>query len=287
MGKARVHLVNLGHLVRIALKALLDDDRYEVCLGDSSQHEDPGCASPIFLYSVQDASPALELTVARLRQQHSDCRIVVMAPELDLELLSRGFDAGVDGMVLDQISPGALKLSLGLVLAGEKVFPTQLAQRLREPRSTGAPRGIRAVSDLSPRDVEILRYLVVGEPNKVIAHALGLSEGTVKMHVKGMLRKLKVANRTQAALWAWQNGVQPTDLETVVASRCLTEASTVLGEPAEWARRGRGRTGFGRGLAAASHLLEQRVDGGEVVVPGRGLPAGQACELRGAARRAG
>jgi two-component system nitrate/nitrite response regulator NarL len=215
MTKTRLHLVNFGTIVQVALKALLDDDRYEVCLEVYNPEDDVASEPPIFLCSVHAQNTALELTVAQLRQQHADCRIVVMTPELDLDLLSRGFDAGVDGMVLDQISPGALKLSLALVLTGEKVFPTQLAQRLRERQQPALPREVRKLPGLSHRDMEILRYLLAGEPNKVIANALGLTEGTVKMHVKSLLRKLKAANRTQAAIWAWQNGLQPDGARTL------------------------------------------------------------------------
>ncbi|MBL0408620.1 response regulator transcription factor, partial [Microvirga aerilata] len=55
---------------------------------------------------------------------------------------------------------------------------------------------------LSPREAEILRSLMRGEPNKVIAKRLDVTEATVKVHVKAILRKVGAANRTQAALWA-------------------------------------------------------------------------------------
>jgi two-component system nitrate/nitrite response regulator NarL len=55
---------------------------------------------------------------------------------------------------------------------------------------------------LSDREIEILRCLVNGSPNKVIARALGIAETTVKVHVKGLLRKVRASNRTQAAVWA-------------------------------------------------------------------------------------
>jgi two-component system nitrate/nitrite response regulator NarL len=61
-------------------------------------------------------------------------------------------------------------------------------------------------SKLSPREVQILNGLVKGQANKVIGRAYNLTEATVKIHVKNILRKIRVANRTQAAMWAIENG---------------------------------------------------------------------------------
>ncbi len=58
---------------------------------------------------------------------------------------------------------------------------------------------------LSPREAEILRSLMRGEPNKVIARKLDVTEATIKVHVKAILRKVGAANRTQAALWATEH----------------------------------------------------------------------------------
>jgi DNA-binding NarL/FixJ family response regulator len=60
---------------------------------------------------------------------------------------------------------------------------------------------------LSAREVQILRRLLVGDSNKMIANVLGITEATVKVHLKGLLRKISVANRTQAAIWARNNGI--------------------------------------------------------------------------------
>ena len=66
-----------------------------------------------------------------------------------------------------------------------------------------------APSSLSAREFEILRHLASGRANKVIANDLKITEATVKVHVKGILRKIGATNRTQAALWAIHNGLRP------------------------------------------------------------------------------
>jgi two-component system, NarL family, nitrate/nitrite response regulator NarL len=60
----------------------------------------------------------------------------------------------------------------------------------------------------SNREAEILKYLVSGFSNKMIARHLGITEATVKVHLKGILRKIRVSNRTQAAVWALNNGIE-------------------------------------------------------------------------------
>jgi two-component system, NarL family, nitrate/nitrite response regulator NarL len=66
------------------------------------------------------------------------------------------------------------------------------------------PHSIRG---LSPREHEILQALVTGASNKMIAIKLGITEATVKVHLKTLLRKIDVNNRTQAAIWAMNNGL--------------------------------------------------------------------------------
>jgi two-component system nitrate/nitrite response regulator NarL len=89
-------------------------------------------------------------------------------------------------------------------MMGEKVFPTNLASMLLNLDSTPSP--MKSVRGLSPREQDILQALVSGSSNKVIAFKLGITEATVKVHLKTLLRKIDVNNRTQAAIWAMNNG---------------------------------------------------------------------------------
>lgn len=147
-------------------------------------------------------------TVIEFMARANNARLVFVAPKLDIAIMSVCFAAGADGYLLQNISREGLRESLKLVEAGEKVFPSELAtlfpalvNTLRARESEPAyPNG-----DLSPRESEILRGLVGGHSNKMIAKNLDIAEATVKIYVKRILRKANVANRTQAALWgaAW------------------------------------------------------------------------------------
>ena len=90
------------------------------------------------------------------------------------------------------------------------VAPAAAAAPLAEaPPATPKPIRTRSGMDvkvlLSEREDQILHYLVAGSPNKLIARGLNITEATVKVHIKGLLRKLNAANRTQAAIWAMRN----------------------------------------------------------------------------------
>lgn len=138
-------------------------------------------------------------------------KIVVLAESLCLVALRRALMSGVDGYLLKNMSPDALKQSLNLVIMGEKVFPTALARVLVDnrfiPQANEPEFGTSRHSRLSERETEILSCLVNGYSNKSIANHLDITEGTVKVHLKGILKKINAQNRTQAAIWALQHGI--------------------------------------------------------------------------------
>jgi len=139
-------------------------------------------------------------------ETYSEARVVVVSNTFDLATMTACFREGAYGYVVKSISSKSLVASLQLVAMGEKVMPTSLAEALPN-HSAGAHDSAYASPSfrnvgLSQREAEILAYLVSGQPNKVISRDLKISEATVKVHVKAILRKIGVQNRTQAAIWA-------------------------------------------------------------------------------------
>ena len=122
--------------------------------------------------------------------------------------MARLLRAGVDGYLVKDLSPTALSLSLLLVMQGEKALPSTLAGVLADdPGEARNGASIQAQSNLTEREEQILRCLLNAYCNKHIARALNISEGTVKVHLKSLMKKIAAANRTQAALWARNNGI--------------------------------------------------------------------------------
>jgi two-component system nitrate/nitrite response regulator NarL len=107
---------------------------------------------------------------------------------------------------------------LDLVMLGEVVFPSAMvlsslpisggASAIERASAAEVPESLQAISagapirTLSSREAEILHCLMQGAPNKIIARKLEVAEATVKVHIKAILRKIRVTNRTQAAMWA-------------------------------------------------------------------------------------
>ena len=141
-------------------------------------------------------------------------KVVILTDEVELSTLATSLSLGVAGYLLKDISSEALKRSLDLITSGEKVFPSFLAELLiNTPVINDEAISMSTFIDtiegktLSPREKEILSHLMEGESNKEIANLLDIAEGTVKVHLKGILKKIGVHNRTQAAIWAYQNGL--------------------------------------------------------------------------------
>ena len=153
--------------------------------------------------------------VSKLRDSSKDTRIVILSTLRNARLLAQSLEVGVDAFLLKDMSAVALERALGLVMTGEKVMPTQLATLLINGKLNPAdmPATGRKFRGLSQREIQILRCLVNGSPNKVIANQLDITEATVKVHLKGILKKINVANRTQAAIWAIKNGIAQDVLE--------------------------------------------------------------------------
>jgi len=123
--------------------------------------------------------------------------------------MARLLKAGADGYLVNELSAEAFSLSLLLVMKGEKALPSTLAGILANDSSdAGNGALIKAQKHLTEREKQILKCLLHAYSNKHIARALNISEGTVKVHLKSLMKKIAAANRTQAALWARNNGIE-------------------------------------------------------------------------------
>ena len=156
------------------------------------------------------------LEVARqVRERSPETRIVALGDQFDLGFVQMAHEAGVTGFCLTASGPQVLIKSLELVTLGQSILPFEVIRPLMDaaPQNQSQPlqdnMAEPKLSDLkecklSMREAEILGCLTKGEPNKVIARRLDITEATIKVHVKAILRKIGASNRTQAAMWASQ-----------------------------------------------------------------------------------
>jgi two-component system, NarL family, nitrate/nitrite response regulator NarL len=152
---------------------------------------------------------AYEDTLEKLKAQCPFARVVVLADHLEPQAVVRLCTAGLDGLCPTAMPKAALLKALELVMLGETFLPASVSFELLEQglrpqlwdgRAAPIPNTPEGMGKLSKREAQILHCLTQGASNKLIARELGLAEATVKVHLKGILRKLKAANRTQAAI---------------------------------------------------------------------------------------
>ena len=213
----QISLLGRNEIVREGLRRILTEQHFQVTSSvEDCVHLSPPIKDQIGLRShiiIIDNGPdhsGLE-NCRKLQQRFPGARLVLLADEFEFEQVAEAFRSGVDGYIVKEISCEPLISSLQLVAMGEKVMPSQLAGSLANGDDSFKRRNWReSIADvnLSDREVEILRCLILGYANKVISRRLELSEATVKVHVKAILRKLRVSNRTQAAIWAVKRGLE-------------------------------------------------------------------------------
>jgi len=154
--------------------------------------------------------------VVSLRQAVPEARIVIITARDSVNRIADESIAVADGILLSETSSEEMMLSLRLIKMGGRVVPPdflthRLGGKFVERRVAPQPSQNRDPAPAeqlpSPRETEILQHLTAGCSNKTIARRLGIAEATVKVHLKGLLRRIRVANRTQAAIWAMNNGI--------------------------------------------------------------------------------
>jgi DNA-binding NarL/FixJ family response regulator len=133
-----------------------------------------------------------------IRAEYPDARIIALSTFAGDEEIHTALSAGALAYLVKTVQPEELVDTIRKVAGGQRHVPAELAARLalRSPRS-----------HLSPRELEVLKLMIMGQRNKEIAIRLDITEGTVKIHVSNILAKLGVADRTQAVTQALQRGI--------------------------------------------------------------------------------
>ncbi len=163
--------------------------------------------------------------VFEVRRRYPDIRVIVLSGQEDRELMREALEAGVMGFIPKAYSPAVMLSAVRLVLSGGVYVPPMMLTGMdltptrsapapdvnaptpghhSEKISGGADRGsmpqLRSV--LTERQMNVLELLSEGKPNKLISRNLGISEGTVKIHLAAIFRALGVRNRTEAVIAA-------------------------------------------------------------------------------------
>ncbi len=163
----------------------------------------------ILLDLVMPGQSGLE-AITQIKSDNPDARVLVLTSFGDNERVFSAIRAGASGYLLKDASPEQLLQAIHDVYNGEShLHPTIALKMLREldnPVTVAANRPLTE-DPLTEREVEVLRLVAQGLSNQEIAKTLTISERTVGNHIGSILRKLHLANRTQAALYALRRGL--------------------------------------------------------------------------------
>jgi two-component system nitrate/nitrite response regulator NarL len=148
-------------------------------------------------------------TLREIKLLDLDSKVVMLTVSDESRDLVNAVRAGADGYLLKDMEPEDIIARLQEALDGQMAIPERLgralALALREDDTTDRNQQI---SHLTEREQEILQCLAQGLSNKLVGRELGIAEGTVKVHVKSLLRKLNFRSRLEAAVWAVENGIK-------------------------------------------------------------------------------
>lgn len=146
-------------------------------------------------------------TLDKLREKPLSGRVVVFSVSNHEEDVVSAFRRGADGYLLKDMEPEELLKALQQAASGEMVLAETLTPVLTASLRANRGSDARDVSQLTPRERDILKLIAQGLPNKSIARRLEITESTVKVHVKHLLRKMKLKSRVEAAVWVLQDRV--------------------------------------------------------------------------------
>ena len=141
-----------------------------------------------------------------MKQQKMLCKVIVLTRHNEIEYLVKALEIGCDGFILKDSDFDTLKKAIFSVYSGETYIEPSLMPLLN---SSLAERDVlkEKVSDLTRREMEVLKMIASGAFNKEIALTLNISERTVKNHVSNIFKKIGVSDRTQAAVFAIKNNI--------------------------------------------------------------------------------
>ncbi len=210
--RIRVCLADDHPMVREGLRAFLSSQHDIDVVGEAATGEE-------LLRVVARAQPDVALVdllmpgldgieaTRSLRKSHPRVQVIVLTSFSAHTQVIRALRAGALSYLLKDSDADEISAAIRLAARGESAVSPAIGvtavQRLAQPASAQST----GLAQLTDRELQVLRSIADGLSNAVIAERLTISEGTVKTHVNSILRKLQVTDRTQAAVFAWRQGL--------------------------------------------------------------------------------
>ncbi len=143
----------------------------------------------------------------QIRKTRPQTKVIVVTSHHQDEYIFPAVRAGAISYLLKDIEPDELAAAIRKAAQGEAVLDTRVASRIVQELQGLRKDDVNPFTELSEREFDVLRQIAAGKSNAEIAQALVIGESTVKTHIGNILKKLHLDDRTQAAVYAWQQGI--------------------------------------------------------------------------------
>jgi len=199
----RILIVDDHPVVRAGLSSMLGTQPELQVVGSASSGEEAinmvqRDAPDVVLLDLRMAGMNGVDTLLAIKRTDTGIRVIILTSYETDEDIYRAVQAGAEGYLLKDTSLREMVEAIKVIHAGKRYIPRHIAARLAE-------RMMR--TNITPRELEILKMLAKGLTNKQIGHVFGISDNTVRNHVNSIIEKLEVSDRTEAATTAIQRGI--------------------------------------------------------------------------------
>ncbi|MBR1172810.1 response regulator transcription factor [Bradyrhizobium sp. KB893862 SZCCT0404] len=220
-----VALIGKSVLIREGIARILHEANFRMPISVSSPEDLPSSLQAqqlmfLIVHTGDDFALAVS-EIGYVKDRYPNAPVAIVSDNYRPVELASAFRAGASGYFVNVNSCDAFIKSVELVTMGETVFPPaflsfaldgnrehETMERTHHEHAPLVPQENVTSPQLSPRENAILACLIEGDSNKCIARKIDIAEATVKVHVKAILRKIRVQNRTQAAIWGMNHGSQ-------------------------------------------------------------------------------
>ncbi|WP_187829502.1 response regulator transcription factor [Labrys sp. KNU-23] len=201
-----VLIISAATLIRDCLARCLADSELNCTMNgytsvDEWRPADPTASVTVLLCATGDGATERAICddIAKLQAKVPDCQIIVLSDTENPALVRRTLEQGAHGFVGMTFNLDMAAAAIRLVQAGERFVPVSSLLAAQAAPMPAADKGpFRQI--LTQRQIDVIDRLRRGESNKIIAHKLEMSESTVKIHIRNVMRKIKARNRTEVAI---------------------------------------------------------------------------------------
>jgi NarL family two-component system response regulator LiaR len=210
-GPIRVLIVDDHAVVRLGQRALIETEPGMEVVGEAADGDQAvdltrSLRPDVILLDLAMPHKGGIEAIGEIKEENPKARILVLTSFAEDDKVYAAIKTGALGYLMKDASPGEILTAIREVYRGEPSMSPSIAQKLM--RELQRPPDLPPTEEpLTVREVEVLKLVAQGLPNQEIAETLVISERTVSTHVSNILNKLHLANRTQAAIYAWREGL--------------------------------------------------------------------------------